>query len=53
MNQQEQTEAFAQDLTALINRYRREFNLTLASAVGTLETVKLELFCEAKGIETP
>lgn len=46
MNQQQQTEAFANDLKAIINRYRSEFHLTVASAIGTLEVIKLELFAE-------
>lgn len=44
MNDPEQIQAFAEDLYLLIERYRAEFNLTLASAIGTLEVVKLELF---------
>jgi len=44
MNEREQIDAFAADLQRLIDRYRAEFNLTIASAIGTLEVVKLELF---------
>lgn len=44
MNDQEQIAAFAADLQRVIERYRAEFNLTLAAAIGTLEVVKLELF---------
>jgi len=44
MTEQEQIKAFAADLTRLIGRYRSEFNLSLAAAIGTLEVVKLELF---------
>lgn len=46
MTEQEQIKAFAADLTRLIGRYRSEFNLSLASAIGTLEVVKLELYTE-------
>ncbi len=51
MDHQEQIEAFAADVAKLINRYRREFELTVAAAVGVLELAKLDLYCEAKGIE--
>jgi hypothetical protein len=44
MDQNEQIRAFAADLSRLIGRYRSEFRLSLASAIGTLEVVKLELF---------
>lgn len=46
MTDPEQTSAFAADLWRVIERYRAEFNLTLATAIGTLEVVKLELFRE-------
>lgn len=44
MTDPEQIQALADDLTKVIDRYRAEFDLTLASAIGTLEVVKLELF---------
>ena len=44
MNHSEQVNALAADLTRVIDRYRAEFDLTLAAAIGTLEVVKLELF---------
>ncbi len=44
MTDPEQISAFAADLQSVIDRYRAEFNLTLAAAIGTLEVVKLELF---------
>lgn len=46
MSEQEQIQAFGADLRRVIERYQAEFNLTLASAIGTLEVVKLELFME-------
>ena len=49
MTEQQQIKAFAADLGRLIGRYRSEFNLSLAAAVGTLEVVKLELFAEQTG----
>lgn len=44
MTESEQIAALASDINKVIERYRAEFNLTLASAIGTLEVVKLELF---------
>lgn len=44
MTNPEQIAALAADLQRVIDRYRAEFNLTLAAAIGTLEVVKLELF---------
>lgn len=44
MTDPEQIDALAADLNKVIDRYRAEFNLTLAAAIGTLEVVKLELF---------
>ena len=44
MTDPEQIAALAADLQRVIDRYRAEFNLTLAAAIGTLEVVKLELF---------
>ena len=46
MNNREQIDAFAGDIKRVIDRYRAEFELTLAEAIGTLEVVKLELFNE-------
>ena len=44
MTHPEQVEALATDLKKVIDRYRAEFDLTVAAAIGTLEVVKLELF---------
>lgn len=52
MDQNEQIAAFEADLKALIYRYRSEFELTVAAAIGTLELAKLDLYCEAKGVVT-
>lgn len=46
MKEREQIEAFAADIKRVVDRYRSEFTLTLATAVGVLEVVKLELFTE-------
>lgn len=47
MTDREQIDAFAADLEALVNHYRREFNLTLAAAVGALEIQKTALITDA------
>ena len=44
MTDPEQITALATDLQRVIDRYRAEFNITLAAAIGTLEVVKLQLF---------
>jgi hypothetical protein len=44
MSDAEQIAALATDLQKVIDRYRAEFNLTLAAAIGTLEVVKLHLY---------
>lgn len=44
MTDPEQIAAFAADIQKVVDRYRAEFNLTLAAAIGTLEVVKLQLF---------
>lgn len=46
MNESEQITAFVTDLQKVIDRYRAEFNLTLATAIGSLEVVKLNLYQE-------
>jgi uncharacterized protein YejL (UPF0352 family) len=46
MDQNEQIDHLANELVAVINRFRAEYDLTLAAAIGTLEVVKLELFTQ-------
>ena len=46
MSEPEQIDAFAADLRKVVDRYRAEFDLTVAAAIGTIETIKLELFLE-------
>lgn len=48
MNQQEQTKRFADDLDMMVERYRREFDLTYASVVGVLQ-MKVHLMCDEAG----
>lgn len=47
MNDREQIDAFAQDLSKLVARYCAEFELTTAAAVGVLEIKKHELIAHA------
>lgn len=46
MSHSEQQEQLESELTAVIKRFRSEYDLTLADAVGTIEVVKLCLFRE-------
>ena len=51
MTTQEQEDAFADDLTKLIDRYMSEFDLTFAGVIGVLECVKLELWDDGRSID--
>jgi hypothetical protein len=51
MTEQEQVEAFSDDLDKLIYRYRDEFDLTVASMVGVLECAKFEVLLNSGGDE--
>ena len=42
MNPEQQIQALTNDLMAVIQRYRSEFDITLAAYVGALELVKLD-----------
>jgi hypothetical protein len=44
MDQSEQITAFVHELQAVVTRFRKEFELPVASAIGCLEMVKLGLF---------
>lgn len=44
MSQEKQQDAFAMELDSLLDRFISEFDLTVSSAVGVLETAKLQLF---------
>lgn len=46
MTGREQTQAFRDELAKVVDRFRCEFELTVAQAVGVLEVVKLELWME-------
>lgn len=45
MEEKEQTNAFADDLDRLVDRYRNEFDMTYASVVGALQ-MKIHLLCQ-------
>jgi len=44
MSHPEQVAAFVEDLEKVVDRYRQEFDLPLASVLGSLEALKLHLF---------
>lgn len=46
MTDSEQANAFYEDLWRVIDRYRLEFDLQVATAIGTLEIVKTELLLD-------
>ena len=47
MDYNQQSDAFYNDITKLVNRYKTEFDLTYMQLEGVLEMYNLELFCEA------
>lgn len=46
MSEKDQIEHLAQSLKALINRFRSEYEMSLASVIGVLEVEKHELIAE-------
>jgi hypothetical protein len=48
MTEQDQIQAFAEDLGRLIDRYSVEFDLTVAGIIGVLECAKLEVWDGSK-----
>lgn len=44
MNHREQSQQFQVELNRLIDRFRAEYDLSLAQAIGVLEVVKLDLW---------
>lgn len=46
MSESEQIDALVSDLNKVIDRYRAEFNLTVAATIGVLECIKLDLWKE-------
>lgn len=47
MTHTQQITAFDNDILALINRYRREFDLPYASVIGTMQMRIMELYEDA------
>lgn len=48
MTEREQVDAFAEDLGKLIDRYRSEFDLTIAGVFGVLECAKFEIWEDSR-----
>jgi hypothetical protein len=46
VSESEQIKAFVGELQAVVERFRNEFDLPMASAIGCLEVVKLAIFEE-------
>jgi len=47
MSHLEQNRAFVIELQAVVDRFREEFDLSTAAAIGCIEMVKLGLFQDA------
>ncbi len=52
MTQGEQTEAFYDDILAVVERYRKEFDLSYACTIGCLHLIMAELAEEALDAST-
>lgn len=50
MTQSQQIEAFVCDISAVVARYNQEFELPLASVIGCLDLVKMNLFLTEREI---
>lgn len=48
MSDKEQAQALVNELHAVINRFRVEYDLNYANAIGCLEMVKLDLYWEGQ-----
>lgn len=44
MSETEQAKALVTDIEKVIDRYRAEFDITLCTAIGALEIMKLHLY---------
>lgn len=53
MTEQDQIKAFNKDINCVIERYRIEFDLSYASAIGTLVIRAISLSNEALRLEEP
>ena len=50
MDADDQADAYYQELVALTERFKEEFDLTYAHLIGVLDMYKMELFCEAMSV---
>lgn len=50
MDADDQADAYYQELVALTDRFKEEFDLTYAHLIGVLDMYKMELFCEAMSV---
>ena len=50
MDADDQADAYYQELVALTERFKEEFDLTYAHLMGVLDMHKMELFCEAMSV---
>lgn len=48
MTEPEQINHLGNELHALLRRFKNEYNMTVASAIGCMEVVKMELFLEQR-----
>jgi hypothetical protein len=46
----DQADAYYQELVALTERFKGEFDLTYVHLMGVLDMYKMELFCEAMSV---
>lgn len=51
MTQKEQENALTDDLTKLIDRYLMEFDMSAPTIIGVLESAKLDVWDDSRGIE--
>lgn len=51
MDPQEQTRALREQISAVIDRFRAEFDITYATAVGVLNLIAFDLACEGRGLD--
>jgi hypothetical protein len=49
MSEQEQAQHLVNELTAVIDRFRSEYDINYATAIGCLEIIKMDLYRE--GVE--
>lgn len=50
MDAHDQSEMFYNELSALVDRFKEEFDMTYMQIIGVLEMYKMELFCEAMSV---